>query len=154
MAECIIQNLIIPSEDFWSRRANAQTEIFELAPFGIPAKITANRPDVLAAAQLSAGRFSRAAESTAEIPITIQIVVGPGPDEPVPTDLPERLLYAGVGEWVTLSAGVWGHAFANLATRQSVLFLAAARSPPCCRSPPATGPCCMLLAWCPRMAGI
>ena len=61
-------------EDFWSRQANAQTESFEFAPFGISARITANQPEVLAAASLSAGRFSQATESNGQA-MRIQLVV-------------------------------------------------------------------------------
>jgi hypothetical protein len=126
-----IQNLIISTEDFWSRQTNAQTELFEFAPFDIPATITANRPEVLAAAQLSAGRFSRASLQRADRSlrpissdkISLKIIVKPGTDEPIPADLPEQLSYAGVDEWLTLSAGRWGHAFANLRTREAVLVL-------------------------------
>lgn len=116
---------IIPGEDFWSRQANAQTVSFDFAPFGIPAKITANRPEILAAAHLSAGRFSQATLSNSW-PIQIQMVVGSDPGRPLPDDWPQRLVYSGVGEWITLSAGEWGHGFANLSTRTAVIFLAPA----------------------------
>ncbi len=116
--EDLIQNL----PDFWSRRANAQTEVFEFSPFGIPARVTANRSQILAAARLSAGRFSQAAE-TAGQPIQIRVVVGDLPPAPVPPDLPEHLVYAGVGDWITLSAGRWGHGFASLPGREAVIFL-------------------------------
>ena len=85
------QNFITPEEDFWSRRANAQTEMFEFAPFGIPAKITANQPDVLAAAHLSSGRFSRGAAITAGQEISLQIVVQSKSTRAVPVDLPEHV---------------------------------------------------------------
>jgi hypothetical protein len=115
--------LIIPSEDFWSRRVNTPTEVFEFAPLGLLAKISANWSDVLAAAHLSAGRFSRAAEAATERVITIQIIVRPGPAGPVPADLPERLVYSGVGKWITLSAGQLGYGFANLETGEAVILL-------------------------------
>ncbi|HEX9924930.1 MAG TPA: hypothetical protein VGD99_19900 [Anaerolineae bacterium] len=113
---------IIPTEDFWSRQANAQTETFEFTPLGMPATITANEPALLAAAHLSAGRFSRA-KPHLEKPISIQLVAGAGPMEKPPADLTERLGYMGVGDWITLSAGAWGQAFANLRTRAAVLHL-------------------------------
>jgi hypothetical protein len=112
-------------EDFWSRQANAQTVSFEFAPLGMPAKISANQPEVLAAARLSAGRFSQAAESNGQT-MRIQIVVRSETTEPVPDDLPERLVYAGVGNWITVSAGVWGHGFANLDAREGVVLLSPA----------------------------
>jgi hypothetical protein len=111
--------------DFWDRQANVQTETFEFAPCGIRTRVTANRPPVLAAARLSAGRFSQSEKRTGE-PIWIQIVVGNVSTEPVPADLPERLVYTGVGDWITLSAGTWGHGFANLSTRQAVIILSPA----------------------------
>lgn len=114
---------IIPAEDFWSRQANTQTEVFEFAPFGLLAKISANQAGALAAAHLSAGRFSRAAQTAAKRAVAIQIVVRPGRAGPVPADLPEQLVYSGVGKWITLAAGRLGHGFANLETGEAVIIL-------------------------------
>jgi len=113
---------IIPTEDFWSRQANAQAHSFDCAPFGIPTRITANQAEVLAAARLSAGRYSQANESGGQ-PIEIQIAVSQNTGTSLPDDLPVRLAYAGVGEWITVSAGDWGHGFANLRTRAACVFL-------------------------------
>jgi hypothetical protein len=125
-----IQNLELKTqnlgmEDFWSRQANSQTESFEFAPLGMPAKISANQPEVLAAARLSAGRFSRATESNGQA-MRIRIVVRSETTEPIPDDLPERLVYSGVEQWITLSAGEWGHGFANLDAREAVIILSPA----------------------------
>ena len=125
---------LMPTEDFWARQASRQISSFDLRPFGIPARITANKPEVLAAARLSAGRFSSCSASrgqsgpwqAAELagqPIQMQVVVGQEAGGPAPADLPEQLKYAGVGEWITLSAGAWGHGFANLATYTALIFL-------------------------------
>jgi hypothetical protein len=113
-------------EDFWSRQSNTQTESFEFEPFGHPAIITANRPEVLAAAHLSAGRFSRAVKSSGGQSMRIQLAVSGERTEPVPTDLPERLVYSGVGRWITVSAREWGHGFANLDMGEAVIFLSPA----------------------------
>jgi len=121
-----MNDLIVPDVDFWQRKRNAQSQSFQFAPFGIPAKISANQADVLAAARLSAGRFSVAAQENTKQPIHIQIVVRSGPDTPVPANLPEQLTYTGVGPWITLLAGQWGHAVANLQTREAVLVLTSA----------------------------
>jgi len=113
-------------EDFWSRQANAQNYAFEFAPFGIPATITANRPEPLeTAARLSAGRFSEASRSE-EQAIRLQLVVDDRTGGPVPDDLPDRLRYQGVGEWMSLSADAWGHGFANLSMGEAVIFLSPA----------------------------
>jgi hypothetical protein len=127
-------NPLLPTDDFWSRQAHRQTACFEFTPLGIPAKISANQPELLAAAKLSAGRFSlaQAAPMTTPIrwavplPILIQLVVTNQTQPPIPVDLPERLHYAGLGEWITVSAGAWGHALANLQTRTAVAFLSPA----------------------------
>jgi hypothetical protein len=123
----------IPSEDFWSRRANAQKFSFEFAPLGTTTMITANDPAGLAAVSLSAKRFAVRSDdfsrqSATEVATTnkIQIVVGRQVTAPVPEDLPERLVYSGVGDWLTVSAGEWGHAFANLQSLISNLFLSPA----------------------------
>ncbi len=116
---------ITPPEDFWSRQSNAQKFSFDFAPFGVPAEITANDPVALTAAQLSARRFSRATEPGGKN-IHLQIVVGKQATAPVPDDLPERLAYSGLGDWITVSAGEWGHGFANLQTRTALVFLSPA----------------------------
>jgi hypothetical protein len=119
---------LIPTDDFWSRQAHTQIASFEFVPCGIPVWITANQPEVLAAARLSAGRFSLPSTPNppASTPICIQLVVTSGEDSPIPADLPEQLNYAGVSEWISLSAGNWGHAFANLETRTAIAFLSPA----------------------------
>jgi len=116
---------LTPDDDFWSRQANAQAHTFECAPYGIPTYITANEPDVLGAASLSARRYSRATESVGR-PIRIRIVVREDVGVPIPVDLPERLMYSGVGEWITVSAGAWGHGFAHLDAREACIFLSRA----------------------------
>ena len=116
---------IIPTEDFWSRQTNVQLYSFNFAPFGISTEITANEPEVLAAARLSAGRFSQATKASSQ-PIHIQLVVRQETWRPVPDDLSERFVYSGVGAWITLSAGEWGYGFANLQTRTAVVFLSPA----------------------------
>ncbi len=135
---CAPSASLLPTEDFWSRQANAQTASFEFAPFGIPATITANQPELLAAVKLSAGRFSllipkgyavsnhQSPITNHQFPITIQLIVSEYPAPPLPENLPEQFHYAGLGEWITVSAGVWGHAFANLHTRVAVAFLSPA----------------------------
>ena len=113
---------IIPTEDFWSRRENAQAHAFECAPYGVPTRITANRADALEAARLSARRYSRS-ETFEGKPIHIQVVVSREAGAPLPDDLPDRLKYTGVDEWILLSAGEWGHSFGNLRTRTALVAL-------------------------------
>ncbi|RME70589.1 MAG: hypothetical protein D6784_16480, partial [Chloroflexi bacterium] len=108
--------------DFWSRRDNAQTHVFEFAPLGMPARITANQPAVLDAARLSAGRFSRAPAADSP-PVQVQVVVTRRGGGPLPPNLPDRLAYTGVGDWISLSAGSWGYGFASLSYRQAVAVL-------------------------------
>lgn len=116
---------LIPSDDFWSRRDNIQKFSFEFAPLGVPTAITANDPGALAAAPLSAKRFGQMSEGQGQR-ISIQLVVGKIETIPVPLELPERLVYSGVGDWITVSAGEWGHGFANLQTRTALIFLSPA----------------------------
>jgi hypothetical protein len=53
----------------------------------------------------------------------IKIVVGDQPAGPVPADLPAQLIYSGVDDWITVSAGKWGHGSARLATREALVLL-------------------------------
>jgi len=115
----------IPSDDFWSRQANTQKFSFEFAPLGMPTIMTANDPVALAAAPLSANRFSQMSEGQGG-KISIQIVIGKNETILVPLDLPERLVYSGLGDWITVSAGEWGHGFANLQRRETFVFLSPA----------------------------
>jgi hypothetical protein len=117
--------LFTPSEDFWSRQANRQSHSLIQVPFGMPLGITANSPEALDAARLSAGRFSSWGEP-GSARAQIRMVVRSQPTAPLPVDLPERLVYSGLKEWITVSAGEWGHGFANLTTREAYLFLSPA----------------------------
>ncbi|GAB4456177.1 MAG: hypothetical protein Fur0044_50160 [Anaerolineae bacterium] len=117
--------------DFWSRQANTPTHSFEFAPFGVPTQITTNRPELLSAARLSAGRFSQPPTPNPQppnlqSPISLHLIVTPHPTPPLPADLPERLRYNGLDDWLSLSAGEWGHAFAHLPSRTAVAFLSPA----------------------------
>jgi hypothetical protein len=42
---------------------------------------------------------------------------------PLPRDPSSALKYTGIGEWIMLSAGEWGHSFANLETRLACIAL-------------------------------
>src|SRR3970282_131483 len=117
---------VIPTEDFWSRRANAQMHVFDCAPYGIPTTITSNLPSVLDAARLSARRYSRGDAIDAP-PIRIRCIVATqGPRGSIPGHLHERLAYSGVEDWIALSAGEWGHSFAHLGAREACVFLSPA----------------------------
>jgi hypothetical protein len=74
---------------------------------------------------LSAKRFSRAEESTGGA-IRINVVVRAQTTSSVPDDLPEQLVYSGVDDWLTVSAGEWGQGFANLQSREAFVFLSPA----------------------------
>ena len=118
-----IDNTRTTAPDFWSRQHNAPAEQFSFGVMGVPVTITANQPQILAAARLSAQRFSQAALQEGTKPISLQICVAAQPAQPAPADLVEQLRYAGSGPWITLSAGLWGHAFANLDQQEALLFL-------------------------------
>ncbi len=120
------QQLISPTDDFWNRQHNGQTDFLSISPFGIPTTISTNQPDVLQAARLSARRFSQADIRKNTQLVNIQIVVQPHrSSQAVPQDLPAQLTYTGLGPWLTISAGEWGHGFANLETRQVLVVLSA-----------------------------
>ncbi len=111
--------------DFWGRQAHAPHHRFESAPGGTPLTITANSPEVLPAAHLSAGRFSRS-EARVGQAMCLNLVVRSQTTPPVPDDWPERLVYSGTGRWLTVAGGEWGHGFADLATREAQIFLSPA----------------------------
>jgi hypothetical protein len=119
------ENLVVPAEDFWSRQFNAQTALFNCTPFGISTCITANRAEILTAAKLSAARFSQTVEPNGQ-EIRVQIVVRPDRGEAMPDNGPEQPIYAGVGEWITLSARDGSHGFAHLRRREAVLVISLA----------------------------
>jgi hypothetical protein len=111
-----------PYDDFWGRQRNEQRYSQRFRPLGWSGQVTAHQPDVLAAAELSAGRFSQAAPTSAPDWL-IKIVVGDQPAGPVPADLPAQLIYSGVDDWITVSAGKWGHGSARLATPEALVLL-------------------------------
>lgn len=117
--------MLTPSEDFWSRQANRQSHSLLLVPFGVPLGVTANTAEALEAARLSANRFSTWGEPGAAS-ARLHLVVRSQSTPPLPDDLPERFVYSGVGDWITVSAGEWGHGFANLSTREAYIFLSPA----------------------------
>jgi hypothetical protein len=120
-----MSTLIVPDDDFWSRQANAQRYSFNFAPLGLRAEITANDESVLTAARLAAARYGKG-EPCRDTTLHIHIIVRQQNPPPLPGDWPERLIYSGVGPWITLSAGEWGHGFGHLDLRTALLFLAPA----------------------------
>lgn len=112
-------------EDFWRRQASAAAALFEFTPLDISAAILANRPELMAAARMSAGRFSRG-NAAPEQAVRIRLVVNRAAVPPLPPDLPERLVYTGVEDWITVSAGEWGHGFAGLLQQEAVVVLSSA----------------------------
>lgn len=116
---------IVPTEDFWSRQAHAQKHEFAFVPLGIPARITSNNGIILDAAKLSASRYIHTTADS-DAPIHIKFIVRQNNSEALPDDLTKRLIYSGVDEWITQSAGEWGHSFGNLRTREACIFLSRA----------------------------
>lgn len=116
---------IEPTDDFWSRDNNRQNYHYALSACGTAVLVTANQPEILAAARLSAERFSRAAPD-GDAPIRLRLVVADLTTKPVPEALPDLLKYQGTERWISMTAGEWGYAFGNLETREAVIFLSAA----------------------------
>jgi hypothetical protein len=92
---------------------------------GVACRFTANHPAVLEAASLSAKRFMTGAPADPHA-MQIHLIVRDQITSPIPDDLPERLAYSGVGDWITVAAGEWGHGFARLSAREAHLFLSPA----------------------------
>ena len=118
-------SFLSPSEDFWSRQHNEQRYTTEFAPLGMPAAVSCNDEKILAAVALSADRFSRAhSNKIGSQPCRIRIAVRETQATPLPDDLPSKLVYSGVGSSISISAGEWGHGFADLHTREAIIFIA------------------------------
>ncbi len=117
--------LLIPAEDFWSRQHNEQRYSTELAPLGMSATVSCNDENILAAVALSEDRFSRArSNKIGSQPCYIRIAVWETQTASLPNNLPERLVYSSVGSSISISAGEWGHGFADLHSREATIFIA------------------------------
>lgn len=102
-------------EDFWRRREAATRHETHYEAYGYPVHFEANDERLLAAAHLSAGRYSRCAPVPGGPTIHLKFVVdGRMPAEAVPLDWPSRLRYLGFDRWLTISGDPWVNAFAHL----------------------------------------
>jgi hypothetical protein len=118
---------VIPSEDFWSRRAHAPRHCLRFSPLGCMAEFTAETGRGLAAAQRSALRFSRGeGPDSGQAWMRLHVIEQERATPPAPDDWPERLTYAGVGDWITLSAGEWGYGAGDLGKRSALVVLSGA----------------------------
>lgn len=116
---------LIPTEDFWSRQAHRQQHAHTFHALGTPVLISANRPTLLLAARLTSGRYSQASPANADADgIRIQIIERDAPAAPPPAHWPEQLIYSGVGEWISLSAGEWGYGVGDRCRRTAFAVLA------------------------------
>lgn len=115
-----------PAHDFWSRRANAPSHHHHFTALGMPVEVAANDPDLALAARLSAGRFGQD-EGRRVVPAArLTLIRRPGPAGAPPAGWPEKLSYAGLGDWITLSAGAWGFGVGRLDDWQALAVLAPA----------------------------
>ncbi|MBL8058407.1 MAG: hypothetical protein JNK29_17010 [Anaerolineales bacterium] len=115
-----------PPDDFWSRRLNAPAHRQTFTALDMLVEAAANEAGLAAAARLSAARFGHDAGREVAPAAHLTQVTAAGPAEPAPADWPERLRYAGTGEWISLSIGEWGHGVGRLADRQAFAVLAPA----------------------------
>lgn len=115
--------MLTPPEDFWSRRANAPRHQFRFVAWGMPVEVAAHQPGLLAAAQRSARRFGQDDGRRTVPPAYVQIIGQAAPAGEPPADWPAALRYAGAGEWISLSAGAWGHGVGRLDERQALIVL-------------------------------
>ncbi len=117
--------LLIPAEDFWSRQHNEQRYSTELAPLGMLATVSCNDENILTTVALSEDRFSRAhSNKIGGQPCSIRIAVREAQAAPLSDDFSRKLVYSGVGSNISISAGEWGHGFADLHTREATIFIA------------------------------
>jgi hypothetical protein len=112
-------------EDFWSRRANEPHFSRDLRLFGRPVQLLSNDAGVLAAADFSGPLYSMAPPVEGAPPLVVRLLVGPSP---VPLALPPENLFAhihymGVGQWLAIQLGTWGHCQVDLAGGQALAVL-------------------------------
>jgi hypothetical protein len=108
-------------EDFWSRRANALTHTRQLRLFGRPVTLMSNDPGVLAAGGFSEPLYSQAPPVDAP-PLVVRLLVGPPPVPlpPLPENLFAHIHYMGLGQWLAIQLGAWGHCQVDLAHGQAL----------------------------------
>ena len=113
-------------EDFWSRRDNALRFSRSLRLFGRPLTLLSNDAGLLNAADYSEPLYSQAAPVEAR-PLVVRLLAGPAPTAlpPLPDNLFAHIHYMGVGQWLAIQLGVWGHAQVDLAAGQALAVLSA-----------------------------
>jgi hypothetical protein len=114
----------IDLEDFWNRRRATPRYSFDGYIFGHPFRLLANDPQLLDAASFSLPLFSQAPPLNLP-PFQIQLVVNSEREEsgPPPDSLFDRIWYTGAGDWLMIHLGPWGHAYVNMARRESIAVL-------------------------------
>ncbi|MEP7359542.1 MAG: hypothetical protein ABI847_19980 [Anaerolineales bacterium] len=112
-------------EDFWSRRANALSYSRELRLFGRPATLMSNDSRVLAAADYSEPLYSQAPPVEGAPPFEVRLLVGPPPVPlpPLPENLFAHIHYMGIGQWLAIQLGPWGHCQVDLARGEALAVL-------------------------------
>ncbi len=126
MSQDFIASQLDRLTDFWRRRESAAAHEFSDAVCGYPYRVTANHPELLAAARLSARRFSRCAPVAGGQPIALHYILDSAlPETPVPHDWPQRLRHMGAGDWLAVNAEPWVNAFADLRRWVGVAFVSA-----------------------------
>lgn len=112
-------------EDFWARRECAPRFRRSLHLFGWPVEVTSNRPESLAAMDVSRRLFS-AAPAYDEAPLRVHIAVREMQDEPGPVaeDLFTRIQYSGHGNWLAMHLDAWGLAHMALTEGQAQVVAA------------------------------
>jgi hypothetical protein len=111
-------------EDFWSRRANALRFTRDLRLFGRPVTLLSNDSGVLAAADYSEPLYSQAPPVDAP-PFAVRLLAGHAavPLAPLPGNLFAHIQYMGVGQWLAIQLGAWGHCQVDLARGQAMAVL-------------------------------
>lgn len=113
---------IIPTEDFWSRKRNAQTYAWDFRALSHHVFLTANNPVVLNAAYLSEKRFSLGRDQYENI--GLEFAERPTPAESLPNNWPENLVFSGSTSWISQSVGEWGYSVGSLQTKEAFIVLA------------------------------
>ena len=112
-------------EDFWSRRANEPRFTRDLRLFGRPVQLLSNAAGVLAAADFSEPLYSQAPPVEGAPPLVVRLLVGPPPVPlaPLPENLFAHIHYMGVGQWLAIQLGAWGHCQVDLARGRALAVL-------------------------------
>ena len=102
-------------EDFWQREESRFSASSSFEGFGHQIHYQANHPDLLRAAEISDGRYTKKGSVVEDRALHLRVILDDSiPNIKVPDDFPKRLRYRDVGGYLTINSEPWVNSFCDL----------------------------------------